>query len=729
MTVRRGNLVWAAVGLALAAWFAPASLAVEPNPMHPLFAPLDATGAPAAHTGRPVSSVRTCGACHDAEAINARNDHWNHRVRAECVVCHVQGGQFPVEPEAYDSDGRLRRAALRISAPRDEHCAACHGLVHPGPEPLRVPDDFGSAGPARSDALTLRTGAVLSGHNLSESLLNLSNKEARAYPWDAHARRLVGCIACHYAANNPLKVEAQRERPGYLREDPRRLTLAEFLRRPDHRLSAAGCTSCHAPLEIHDFLPYRERHLAAVACEACHIPHLFGPAARMIDSTVVTAAGAPALLLRGVAPRPGETLNTAYNTGYTPMLARRVGPDGQPRLDAVNAIEVWSWRTADTRAAIPWEVVRRAYLDGEGYAAQVLDAFDADGDRALSPAELRLDTPEKSALIRERLLAAGVSAPEIVQAVETHPVRHGVLSREQVSRGCNDCHARESSRLSAGLDLGPSRRVEPEPPRGLYIFGYARGCWIDRAGFALFAAVVIGALVHGGIRVLTRAGRPTSHGHLERVYMYTVYERIWHWFMAGSVLVLMVTGVEVHFARERALLPLPTAVTVHNIFAVILTVNGFLSLFYHLATSAIRKYLPYPQGLLGRIMAQAHFYTWGIFLGQPHPSPKIPERRLNPLQQVTYLLLLSVLFPLQVVTGVIMWAISGRPALAAHTGGLTVVAPIHNLGAWAFLAFFVLHLYLTTTGHTVFSNLRAMVSGYDHVDPAHLTRKEESSHA
>jgi len=37
---------------------------------------------------------------------------------------------------------------------------------------------------------------------------------------------------------------------------------------------------------------------------------------------------------------------------------------------------------------------------------------------------------------------------------------------------------------------------------------------------------------------------------------------------------------------------LPTAVAIHNAFAVVLIVNGFLALFYHLATAAIRTSSP-----------------------------------------------------------------------------------------------------------------------------------------
>ena len=59
--------------------------------------------------------------------------------------------------------------------------------------------------------------------------------------------------------------------------------------------------------------------------------------------------------------------------------------------------------------------------------------------------------------------------------------------------------------------------------------------------------------------------------------------------------------------------------------------------------------------------------------------------------------------------------------MAAAVGGLSVLAPIHNLGAWLFLAFFVLHVYLVTTGRTLGDHLGAMVTGYQTVDPPEPT--------
>ena len=187
--------------------------------------------------------------------------------------------------------------------------------------------------------------------------------------------------------------------------------------------------------------------------------------------------------------------------------------------------------------------------------------------------------------------------------------------------------------------------------------------------------------------------------------------------MAMSIIALMLTGLQVEFAGVRSVLPLPTAVAIHNFFAVVLTVNAFLSLFYHLTAGAIRQFIPPRDGLARQVAEQARYYAQGIFLGQPHPSPRSPDRKLNPLQQLTYLALLNVLFPFQVITGVLVWGASRWPRLAGAMDGLTVVAPLHSLGAWLFLTFFVLHLYLTTTGHTVLSHVRAMLDGYGESEP------------
>jgi hypothetical protein len=42
-----------------------------------------------------------------------------------------------------------------------------------------------------------------------------------------------------------------------------------------------------------------------------------------------------------------------------------------------------------------------------------------------------------------------------------------------------------------------------------------------------------------------------------------------------------------------------------------------------------------------------------------------------------------------------------------------VVATLHTIGAFLLVSFFIAHLYLITTGNTLTSNLKAMITGYE----------------
>jgi thiosulfate reductase cytochrome b subunit len=217
------------------------------------------------------------------------------------------------------------------------------------------------------------------------------------------------------------------------------------------------------------------------------------------------------------------------------------------------------------------------------------------------------------------------------------------------------------------------------------------------------------------LRRRATSGAPPSHGEAKS-YVFGRYERAWHWTMALSGVALILTGLRVHGAAGRWPLALSTAVALHNAFAVVLMLNAFLALFYHLATAAIRNFIPRPQGLLSRVLEHLQYQARGIFYGEQHP--RLGGQKLNPLQQLTYLALLNLLFPLQIATGVLIWAIGRWPAAGTALGGLTLLAPLHNLGAWLFLTFFVLHVYLVTTGRTPGEHLRSMITGYRDAEPA-----------
>ena len=197
--------------------------------------------------------------------------------------------------------------------------------------------------------------------------------------------------------------------------------------------------------------------------------------------------------------------------------------------------------------------------------------------------------------------------------------------------------------------------------------------------------------------------------------MYTGYERMWHWLQSLAIITLILTGLEIHMPGTVRLLGFSAAVQIHNIVAFIVVLNAFLAAFYHLASGQIRQYLPEPKGFFSQAIEQSLYYVRGIFRGERHPFEKVPERKLNPLQQMTYLAILNVLLPLQILTGAMIWGAERWPRVAESMGGLGFVAPVHTLLAWLFAAFLIMHIYLTTTGPTPLANIKAMVNGWEEV--------------
>lgn len=202
----------------------------------------------------------------------------------------------------------------------------------------------------------------------------------------------------------------------------------------------------------------------------------------------------------------------------------------------------------------------------------------------------------------------------------------------------------------------------------------------------------------------------------KKIMMYSFYDRLWHWFQALIGVVLIVTGFEVSYGSYFRLFGFDRAVSLHNVAAVLLALNAGLALFYNLASGLLVRYVPGIQDFFHLGLKHAEYYLVGIFRGDPHPFDKTPEKRLLPLQKITYFGILNFLLPFMVITGILKFWANYDPQLIQSLGGLTILGPLHRFGAWMFLCFLLVHLYMITTGHTLFSNLKAMVTGYETVE-------------
>jgi thiosulfate reductase cytochrome b subunit len=243
----------------------------------------------------------------------------------------------------------------------------------------------------------------------------------------------------------------------------------------------------------------------------------------------------------------------------------------------------------------------------------------------------------------------------------------------------------------------------------------------------MFLGTLVGVSGHSTLRVMSARRRTPHDPALRHTYMYSVYERQWHWLQTVAIMLLILTGLIIHKPDMFGTFDFGFVVQLHNILAAILLVNAFLALFYHLASGDIRQFLPEPRGFFGQAVAQAMYYTRGIFRGDPHPMQKTRDRKMNPLQQITYLAILNILLPAQIITGALMWGAQTWPDTADALGGLGFLAPLHALIAWTFAAFIVAHVYLTTTaGHTPLAGIESMITGWEEVEAQHTQEARES---
>lgn len=666
-------------------------------------------------------------------------------------------GAWTWNPEAFNETGEVKSEILKIQDPTNANCAACHGEVHAGTEPLTY------TACDLNYPQTATTGQVISAQKISASGVNLSGKNDLNRSWDIHAERQLQCTDCHYALNNPVHAtEAQGDNPEHLKYDPRTLEIGEYLQRPDHNFARGQsaqfnaapelkgtmrrCDSCHDPDKGHaDWLPSIDTHMAAVACETCHIPQMYAPAIQSYDWTVLTSEREPIKTCRGVEGEPNQV--TSLVTGYQPVLLNRRNIDGKLLLAPYNLITTYYWVYDDANGnqrPVRLLDLETVFFQNGSYAADIVAAFDANSDGVLTNDELVINNAAKEELLKSKLASLGLNNPRIEGLVQPYSINHNVTRGTNAVNDCKACHS-EGSRISQPIKLadyapngvtpvfdannnvnasgeivtGADGAVyyNPVPANdGMYVFGSSRVSWVDWLGALMFAGSLLGVLGHGTMRYLSARKQAQGPKRTERIYMYEPYRRFWHWLQTTSIILLLFTGLIIHRPDIFGVFSFRGVVTVHNILAVILVVNAALSLFYHLATERIREFIPHPYGFFDDAILQAKYYINGIFKGEPHPFEKRPESRMNPIQKATYFIILNVLLPLQIITGALMWGVQKVPAFANALGGLPVLAPFHSLVAWMFGTFILVHVYMTTTGVTPLEAMRAMVTGWEEVE-------------
>ena len=198
---------------------------------------------------------------------------------------------------------------------------------------------------------------------------------------------------------------------------------------------------------------------------------------------------------------------------------------------------------------------------------------------------------------------------------------------------------------------------------------------------------------------------------VEKIYIFKRFERFWHWSQAATIIFLMLTGFEIHGAYK--IFGFEQAVNLHTIGAWTLITLWVFAVFWHFTTGEWKQYIP----TLQKVDAMVKYYALGIFQNAPHPFRQTTRRKHNPLQRLAYLFFWLVISPIIWFSGWFYLFYADWPAWGLD-GFLSLewVAFFHTLGAFLILFFFIVHVYLTTAGHTVTSHIKAMITGWEEVE-------------
>lgn len=198
----------------------------------------------------------------------------------------------------------------------------------------------------------------------------------------------------------------------------------------------------------------------------------------------------------------------------------------------------------------------------------------------------------------------------------------------------------------------------------------------------------------------------------ERLYLYPVWIRIWHMTNALLCLILIITGLSIQFSNPSTVVKFNAAVTVHNLAGIILTISYALFFFGNLFTSNGLHYVIPVKGFIMRLKKQFYYYTVGLFKKENAPFPVDEESKFNPLQQLTYVVLMYGFVPFVIISG---WGLL-YPEMTVYSvfgiSGLDLTDLLHIGTGFAISIIMCVHVYFCTIGKNPISNFKSMINGY-----------------
>lgn len=199
----------------------------------------------------------------------------------------------------------------------------------------------------------------------------------------------------------------------------------------------------------------------------------------------------------------------------------------------------------------------------------------------------------------------------------------------------------------------------------------------------------------------------------DRVYLYPVWVRVWHWLNALLFLLLIISGLSMHNAgAHKILLPFQVSVVLHNVSGIALVLTFILFILGNQLTWNGKYYKIKKKGFGNKLMKQIRYYSWGIFKKESAPFPITEKRKFNPLQKLSYVLAMYILVPLIIISGIFLLFPEANITTIVGKSGLWLTDLLHQVIGFFLAVFWLIHLYFCTIGKTWTSNFKSMFNGW-----------------
>jgi len=198
-----------------------------------------------------------------------------------------------------------------------------------------------------------------------------------------------------------------------------------------------------------------------------------------------------------------------------------------------------------------------------------------------------------------------------------------------------------------------------------------------------------------------------------KIYLYPVWIRLWHLLNALMIILLIWTGLSMRYsAPDRGLISFETAVGIHNIAAIIVTFNYGIFIIGNIITRNGRYYRKWRENLSTNLWKQFMFYAVGIFRKEPHPFPVDEENKFNPLQKISYVVVMYLCMPLLILSGLGLMFPELLVYEVFNISGLVLYDVVHIILGFVIALFLLIHIYTCTLGDKPLTLFKSMINGY-----------------